>query len=73
MNILKTKCISSSFYNLLKESNAEDTNVITPFIRKSIGGKLIIDLEDLRCLSTDKEKYEILKVLNELEFLSKNK
>lgn len=67
------KCISTSFYSLIEESNAEDTNIKKPFIRKTIGGKLIIDIEDLRCLSTDKKRYEILRVLTELEAISNDK
>jgi hypothetical protein len=56
-----------SFYKLLEDHKAEDTNQNTPFIRKTKGGKLIIDIEDLKCLSNNGDKYEIIKVLKELE------
>ena len=65
-NIMKLETINS-FDKFLSDHKAEETNILTPFIKYSKGGKLIIDLEDLNAMNVNNKEYKFLELFNSIK------
>lgn len=66
MSKIELSKLQESYERFYKEHKLHDT---PPFIRKTKGGKLIIDINDLNAVNVNSKKYLFLDILNELKKL----
>ena len=62
--IEKHQKLKESYERFHKEHKLNDT---PPFIRKTKGGKLIIDIDDFNAVNVNSKKYLFLEILNEIK------
>ena len=62
--IEKHQKLKESYERFYKEHKLNDT---PPFIRKTKGGKLIIDIDDFNAVNVNSKKYLFLEILNEIK------
>ena len=62
--IAKHQKLKDSYERFHKEHKLNDTPL---FIRKTKGGKLIIDIDDLNAVNVNSKNYLFLEILNQLK------